>query len=118
MESKYADVPMLGHIPEVLEQHIDLEVAPFRLDYTHGQAWNEGVHTTLGEASERTNPLTIVDDNEFDGMDSDELLAGLNEDDLGYKLSSLPIRALCRPRSAPRSRMPSTPPGTGAFDDE
>jgi hypothetical protein len=37
------------------------------------------VIAALGEASERTDPLTIVDDAEFAGMDIDELLARFSE---------------------------------------
>jgi len=63
----------------------DVEVPLFRLDYSNEQAWNDVMHTALGEASERTDPLTIVDDTEFDGIDIDELLARINEDDPGYR---------------------------------
>jgi hypothetical protein len=63
----------------------DAEIPLFRLDYSNEQAWNDVVLAALGEASERTDPLTIVDDAEFAGMDIDELLARLNEDDPGYR---------------------------------
>lgn len=63
----------------------DVEVPLFRLDYSNEQAWNDVVHAALGDMSERTDPLAIVDDIEFDGRDIDELLARLNEDDPGYQ---------------------------------
>lgn len=63
----------------------DVDIPLFRLDYSNEQAWNDVLHTALGEESERTDPLTIVDDPEFDGMDIDDLLARLNEDDPGCR---------------------------------
>ncbi|WP_374214099.1 DUF6924 domain-containing protein [Rhodococcus pyridinivorans] len=63
----------------------DVDIPLFRLDYSHEQAWNDVLHTALGKESERTDPLTIVDDPEFDGMDIDDLLARLNEDDPGCR---------------------------------
>ncbi|APE12766.1 hypothetical protein BO226_25865 (plasmid) [Rhodococcus sp. 2G] len=63
----------------------DVDILLFRLDYSNEQAWNNVLRAALGEESERTDPLTIVDDPEFDGIDIDELLAHLNEDDPGYR---------------------------------
>lgn len=61
----------------------DVDVPLFRLDYSNEQAWTDVRHATLGDMSERTDPLTIIDDPDFDGID--ELLARLNEDDPGYR---------------------------------
>lgn len=63
----------------------DVDIPLFRLDYSNEQAWNDVLHAALGEESERTDPLTIVDDPAFDGIDIDELRARLNEDDPGYR---------------------------------
>ena len=64
----------------------DVEVPLFRLDYSDEQAWANAVQSALGLASDRTDPLTVVENPEFDGMDVDELLARLNENDPGYRL--------------------------------
>ena len=63
----------------------DVEVPLFLLDYSDDQAWDKAVQAALGLDSDRTDPLTIVENPEFDGMDIDELLARLNEDDPGYR---------------------------------
>lgn len=63
----------------------DVEVPLFRLDYSDDQAWNKVMQVALGPRSARRDPLTIVDSPEFAGMDTDELLARLNEDDPGYR---------------------------------
>ncbi|MCT7293891.1 hypothetical protein NVV99_23585 [Rhodococcus sp. PAE-6] len=63
----------------------DVDIPLLRLDYSNEQAWNDVLHAALGEESERTDPLTIVDDPAFDGIDIDELLARLNENDPGYR---------------------------------
>ncbi|RQO50024.1 hypothetical protein DBV08_05775 [Rhodococcus sp. KBW08] len=63
----------------------DVEVPLFRLDYSDDQTWHKVVREALGPASDRTDPLTIVESPEFNGIDIDELLARLNEDDPGYQ---------------------------------
>lgn len=70
---------------ETLVTFPDVEVPLFRLDYSDDQTWHEVVREALGPASDRTDPLTIVESPEFDGMDIDELLARLNEDDPRYQ---------------------------------